>query len=142
MKKFDVYENLYAALKKAIKFSIKSLKKNYKQFDYAYIQFKETDIPGHDDKPLEKKAMIEMLDKFFFSFLKKFSGKKGIKIAVTGDHSTPCHLRSHSADPVPVLLFGKEAEKDECGSFNELESRKGKLGKIYGKDFLKKIKFI
>jgi len=143
MKELDVYSNLYDALNKAIKFSINSLKKQRKNFDYAYIHFKETDVPGHDNKPLEKKEMIELLDKKFFSFLRKFSKKNKIKVVVTGDHSTPCNLKTHSADPVPVLLFDPDnEEKDDCVSFNEIEVRKGSLGKIYGQELLKKVKFI
>lgn len=143
MKKFDVYKNLYNALNKAIKFSIKCLKKQKKNFDYCYIQFKETDVPGHDNKPLEKKEMVELLDRKFFSFLKKFAEKNKIKVVVTADHSTPCELKSHSADPVPLVLFDpKKREKDEAVAFNEIQSRKGSLGKIYGRDFLKKIGFV
>lgn len=146
MKNFDVYKNLYDALNKAIKFSIKTLKKQSRNFDYCYIHFKETDIPGHDNKPHEKKAMIELLDKNFFLFLRKFAEKNKIKVAITGDHSTPCELKQHSADPVPVLLFGGEGEskveKDECKTFSETEARKGRLGKIYGKEFLKEVGFV
>ena len=90
--------------------------------------------------------MIELLDEKFFAFLRKFAEKNKIKVAITGDHSTPCPLKSHSADPVPVLLFGGEGknkvEKDECKTFNEIEAKKGGLGKIYGKDFLKKVGFV
>lgn len=143
MKELDVYSNLYDALNKAIKFSIKSLKKQRKNFDYAYIHFKETDVPGHDNKPIEKKTMIELLDKKFFSFLRKFAVKNKIKVVVIGDHSTPCSLKTHSADPVPVLLFDPDnEEKDDCVSFNEIEAKKGSLGKIYGQELLKKVKFI
>lgn len=145
MKKFDVYQNLYDALDKAVDFSIKILKKQKNNFDYFYIQFKETDIPGHDNKPNEKKKMIEFLDNKFFSFLKKFAENNRIKVAVTADHSTPCSLKSHSADPVPLLLFDSsekgKIEKDGL-TFSEVEARKGSLGKVYGKDFLKKIGFI
>lgn len=146
MKKFDVYQNLYDALAKAIKFSIKTLKKQKKSFDYCYVHFKETDVPGHDNKPHEKKAMIELLDKKFFSFLRKFAEKNKIKVAITADHSTPCKLKQHSADAVPVLLWGGKSkdkvEKDECSAFDEKQARIGSLGKIYGKEFLKKIGFV
>ena len=144
MKKLDVYKNLYDALNKAIKFSIKQLKKQRKKFDYAYIHFKETDVPGHDNKPLEKKEMIELLDRKFFSFLKKFALKNKIKIVVTADHSTPCSLKTHSSDPVPVLVYGGEEEngKDQTTEFNEIQARKGDLGKMYGKELLKKVGFV
>ena len=146
LKKIDVYDNLYSSLNKSIKFSIKMLKKQHKNYLGSYIHFKETDIPGHDNKPYEKKNMLEMIDKRFFGFLKKFVRKKDIKVVVTCDHSTPCKLKKHSADPVPVLVYDSRLLKkgsDKKGSddsikFCEKESRKGNLGKMYGKDFMKK----
>ncbi len=140
LKKLDVYDNLYKGLKKACKVSIKTIKKNHKKFDYAYIHIKETDIPGHDNKPFEKKAMIEYVDKTLFNFLKKFAPQKKIKILVTGDHSTPCKLKSHSADPVPVLFYNDSVPKEK--KFNEKEARKGILRKIIGRDLLNKIEFV
>jgi len=44
------------------------LKKNKDKDDYAYIHIKETDLPGHDNKPAEKKLMLEYIDKTFISF--------------------------------------------------------------------------
>jgi|TARA_Y100000034_G_scaffold97892_1_gene119687 2,3-bisphosphoglycerate-independent phosphoglycerate mutase len=139
-KKLDVYENLYKGLKKACKVSIKTIKRNHKKFDYAYLHIKETDLPGHDNKPLEKKAMLEYIDKTLFNFLRKFAPQRKINIVVTGDHSTPCKLKSHSADPVPVLFYNDSAPKEK--KFNEKEARKGILRKILGKDLLKKVEFV
>ena len=139
LKGIDSYKNLYDGLKKACKHSIKVIKKNVKKCDYIYIHIKETDLPGHDNKPLEKKQMLEYIDKSLFSFLRGFAPSKKIKVVVTGDHSTPCKLRNHSADPVPVLLYNFEVPKEK--KFNENESRKGKLGRIVGKEFLVKIGF-
>ncbi|MEK6906317.1 MAG: phosphoglycerate mutase, partial [Nanoarchaeota archaeon] len=51
LKEFDVYNNLYDGLKEACSFAIKTLKRDIKA-DYAYIHIKETDIPGHDNKPV------------------------------------------------------------------------------------------
>lgn len=141
IKKFDVYANLYDGIKKACKFSIKVLRRQWKNFDYIYIHFKEIDIPGHDNKPLEKKAMVEMLDKYFFSYLLKFAEKTKIKVLITADHSTPCKLKGHSDDPVPVLFCNfKEQEKKEQ-NFDENSAKKGELGKIYGKELFKKTGF-
>ena len=140
LKKFDVYENLHKGLKKACKFSVKTLKKNYKKFDYAYIHFKETDLPGHDNKPLEKKEMIEYLDKTFFKFLKRFVTFNKIKVIVTGDHSTPCKLKTHSADPVPVLFYNDFPLKKK--KFCEKEAKLGKLGNLLGSELLKKTGFL
>lgn len=139
LKTLDSYSNLYNGLAKRCKFVIKMLKKQSKKFDYAYVHIKETDLPGHDNKPFEKKAMLEYIDKTLFKFLRKYAPAKGIKIAVTADHSTPCKLKSHSADPVPVLLYNDSIPKEK--KFCEKEARRGTLGRILGIDFLKKIGF-
>ncbi|MFH1311522.1 MAG: alkaline phosphatase family protein [Nanoarchaeota archaeon] len=111
LKNLDSYSNLWDGLKKACEFSETVLRKNFKNFDYAYIHIKETDLPGHDNKPVEKKLMLEYIDKTLFAFLKDFAPPKKIKIVVTGDHSTPCKLKAHSADSVPVLFYNDKPPK-------------------------------
>jgi 2,3-bisphosphoglycerate-independent phosphoglycerate mutase len=140
LKKLDVYENLYEGLAKACKFSIWVLRKNKKKFDYAYIHIKETDLPGHDGKPLEKKQMLEYIDKTLFNFLRKFAPPNKIKVLITADHSTPCKDKAHSADAVPVLFYNNSIPKEK--KFNENEARKGTLGRINGKELLAKIGFL
>ncbi len=140
LKKLDVYANLYESLAKACKFSIKVLKKNRKSADYAYVHIKETDTAGHDNKPAEKKMMLEYIDKTLFNFLRKFAPPNKIKVVVTADHSTPCKLKTHSADPVPVLFYNDSPPKEK--KFCEKEARKGKLGRILGKELLKKVGFV
>ena len=140
LKSLDAYKNLHDGLEKACDFSIKTIKKVRKDVDYLYIHLKETDLPGHDNKPFEKKMMIEYIDKTLFSFLRKFAPPNNIKIVVTGDHSTPCKLKGHSADPVPVLFYNNSELKEK--HFSEKEAAKGKLGKIIGNDLLKKVGFV
>lgn len=142
LKDLDAYENLWRGLRKACKHSIKVITKNYKKYDYAYIHIKETDLPGHDNKPVEKKLMLEYIDITLFKFLRKFCPPKKIRLLVTGDHSTPCRLKAHSADPVPVLYYSANEVKPEDRHFNEKESMKGSLGKLLGKDLLKKTGFL
>ena len=143
LKTIDVYENLYNSLYQQINFSIKIIRKHHKNFNGCYIHFKETDVPGHDNKPYEKINLIEIIDKKFFSFLKEMSLKYKWKVVITCDHSTPCELKSHSSHPVPVLVYdGKNLKnnekKDHAHRFNEIEARIGSLGKFYGKNFMKK----
>lgn len=140
LKGLDSYENLYDGLRKACKHSIKVLKRHYKNYDYAYIHIKETDLPGHDNKPFEKKAMLEIIDKIFFRFLRKFAPPNSIKVIVTADHSTPCRLKAHSADPVPVLFYNNSIPKEK--KFCEKEAKRGILKGIMGKDLLKKAGFV
>ncbi len=140
LKKLDAYGNLWEGLKKACNFNVKTIKKNHKKFDYVYIHIKETDLPGHDNKPVEKKEMLEQIDKILFKFLKKFALPKKIKVVVTADHSTPCKLKDHSADPVPVLFYNDSIPKAK--KFCEKQARKGVLGSMVGKDLLKIVGFV
>jgi len=169
LKSLDSYENLRDGLEKACNFSIKVLKKNYKDADYAYVHIKETDLPGHDNKPIEKKLMIEYIDKTLFRFLREFAPPKRIKIVITADHSTPSKLKAHSADPVPVLFYNDKPpktknkitaflqtaskkipfylrknsdEKEKGEKFCEKNARKGSLGRMMGKELLEKVGFL
>ena len=141
LKGFDSYSNLHEGLKTACNFATKEIKNNLKKTEYVYIHIKETDLPGHDNKPLEKKEMIEYLDKTLFLFLRKFSPPNKIKIVVTGDHSTPCKLKDHSADPVPVLFYPAEERSPRENKFCEREAKKGTLGTFTGNELFKKVGF-
>jgi 2,3-bisphosphoglycerate-independent phosphoglycerate mutase len=160
LKGLDAYSNLWEGLKKACEFAEKMIKKNFKDFDYAYVHIKETDLPGHDNKPFEKKHMLEYIDKTFFKFLSSFAPPNKIKVVVTGDHSTPCKLKAHSADPVPVLFYNQSIPKPSIFSFErffkkeedkkpetkgikfcEREAKKGKLGGFLGKELFAKVGF-
>jgi 2,3-bisphosphoglycerate-independent phosphoglycerate mutase len=135
LKGIDVYGNLYEGLEDAIKYAKKMLWWNKNKYDYFYIHFKETDIPGHDNKPLDKMKMIEVIDKDFFSYLKKFIGNS--KLVVTADHSTPCRKKAHSADPVPVLFYPSEKKSEK--RFIEKDALTGK--KLNGRNLLKNTLF-
>ncbi|MCW8965063.1 MAG: alkaline phosphatase family protein [Candidatus Pacearchaeota archaeon] len=141
LKKIDAYENLFQGLKKHCNHIIKILNKNLKKYDYTYIHIKETDLPGHDNKPLEKKEMIEYIDKALFKYLRKIIPQNKIKLIVTADHSTPCKQKIHTADPVPVLYYNETSLLKEK-KFSEKEARIGLLGRIEGAELLQKAGFV
>ena len=138
-KKPNAYDVLFKTLKKAAKFAVKTLRKRRRDNDYLLIHFKETDIPGHDGNPQRKREMIEMIDRYFFSYLVKLQKKEKFKILITGDHATPCELKRHSSDAVPFLFFDPKSPLHRASQlqrkFSEREAEKGR--KLYGKDLLK-----
>jgi len=138
-KSSDFYVDAYLTLKKAIKFTISKLKEFSFSYSYAYVHIGEIDIPGHDNKPLEKKSMIEYLDSTLFLFLRNFAPPNNLKIIVTSTYSTPCKLKTHSADPVPVLLYDNSIPREK--TFCEKQARVGSLGRIIGNELLKKLEF-
>ena len=112
-----------------------ALKKMH-DFDGLYIHIKGPDEPAHDGNFYRKKEAIEAIDKFFFANLIPGINLSDVVIAVTADHSTPCKLKAHSADPVPFLVAGGTIKPDGSMSFSEKTARLGSLGEMMGQDVL------
>jgi 2,3-bisphosphoglycerate-independent phosphoglycerate mutase len=100
----------------------------------VYAHIKGPDEFGHDGDAAGKKKNIEKIDSVFFSNLA--SELPDAEIAVSCDHATPCVLKMHSSDPVPLLITVKDGDKD-CCRFTEKDSRKGSLGTLRGENVLK-----
>ncbi|MBI5226380.1 phosphoglycerate mutase [Candidatus Micrarchaeota archaeon] len=88
------------------------------KYDGLYVHLKGPDVFGHDGDAKGKMKSIEQIDAYFFKPLLEKLDLKVVRIAVTGDHSTPCTLFAHSADPVPYLVSGAGMEA-ENGPFDE-----------------------
>ncbi|HAH19569.1 MAG: phosphoglycerate mutase [Omnitrophica WOR_2 bacterium GWF2_43_52] len=110
--------------------------KKIKDFDGLYIHIKGPDEPAHDGNFNKKKESIEAIDKFFFGSLIPKINLQDYIIAVTADHSTPCKLKSHSADPVPLLVVGGTIKPDGSLSFSEKAAKLGSIGELTGQDIL------
>jgi 2,3-bisphosphoglycerate-independent phosphoglycerate mutase len=108
-------------------------------YDGLYIHIKGPDEPGHDGDCQAKKENIEAIDKYFFTPLLSKVDLSNTIIAVTADHSTPCNMKAHSADPVPLLICGAGIEPDGSMSFSEKAARLGSLGEILGRELLGKL---
>ncbi len=118
-----------------------STRQALERFPFVYVHLKGPDEPGHDGDSEAKRVVIESIDRWFFGpFLEGLDLSK-VRIAITADHATPCVLRGHSADPVPLLLAGvrirREGDKEASpAKFGESEAARGELGRKTGKDVL------
>jgi len=97
-------------------------------YDCFYIHIKGPDEPAHDGNFQLKTQMIATIDKFFLGKLQSKIDLKDNIICVTSDHATPCKLKAHSDDPVPVLIVGNKIKGDKATKFSEKECKKGSLG--------------
>jgi len=104
-----------------------TLEKEFKNYDYFYIHVKGTDSAGEDGDFNRKVKVIEEVDKEI-SRLSQL--KKPMTLAITGDHSTPSLLKSHSWHPVPFLLYSPYCRPDKSRSFTESECVGGGLGRF------------
>ena len=113
----------------------KVLLDNIENHDFFYVHIKGPDEFGHDGDAKGKKKNIEEIDKYFFKYLEDGIDKYKdltINYIISGDHSTPCIKKSHTDDPIPLVVSGKNIENDGTSRFTESYSRKGKIGNILG----------
>ncbi len=105
-------------------------------YEIIFIHIKGPDIAGHDANPWGKIQIIERVDEMLGKILKEIDRERTI-IALTADHSTPCSVRDHSGDPVPVAIAGPGVRRDNVRFYDEVSCMSGGLGRIRGTDLIK-----
>lgn len=100
---------------------------------FVFVHVKATDSFGEDGDFMGKKAFIETIDRAAHLFA---SLPADTLFVMTGDHSTPCALREHSADPVPIMVRGSGVRVDDVAAFGERACARGGLGTISGADVM------
>jgi 2,3-bisphosphoglycerate-independent phosphoglycerate mutase len=105
---------------------METLKRLWDQYDFFFLHYKYTDSTGEDGNFPAKVEMIERLD----AELPKIRALNPDVLIVTGDHSTPSKLRSHSWHPVPTLLLAKTCRTDAVTEFGETHCLRGGLGQF------------
>ena len=95
------------------------------QYDFFFVHIKKTDSMGEDGNFEGKVKIIESVD----AALPDLLALKPDVLIITGDHSTPAKLKSHSWHPVPFLLWAPEtAIPDGQTQFGERHCQRGGLG--------------
>jgi 2,3-bisphosphoglycerate-independent phosphoglycerate mutase len=103
---------------------VATLKQAWNDYDFFFLHFKYTDSTGEDGDFQAKVERIEELDRV----LPSIESLKPNVLIVTGDHSTPSYLKSHSWHPVPTLLVSDCCRPDPHTAFNESTCITGGLG--------------
>lgn len=101
-----------------------ALSSQWDKYDFFYVHVKYADSYGEDGNYDAKREIIERFD----SLLPKAWELKPDVLVVTGDHSTPSRLKSHSWHPVPVLLSSPFVRPSGGAAFGERTCASGTLG--------------
>jgi 2,3-bisphosphoglycerate-independent phosphoglycerate mutase len=97
----------------------------WNDFDFFFIHIKSTDSRGEDGDFDAKVKVIEKVD----AALPTLLACKPDVLLVTGDHSTPAKLKSHSWHPTPLLLWAPETVRpDTATTYGERMCAQGGLG--------------
>ncbi len=103
-----------------------ALARIWSEYDFFFLHYKYTDSTGEDGNFAAKVEMIERLD----TELPRIRALDPDVLIVTGDHSTPSKLQSHSWHPVPVVLWSDTCRPDHVTEFGESYCLYGGLGQI------------
>lgn len=109
-----------------------TLEKYWQAYDYFYLHIKQTDTHGEDGDFDRKVKVIEQVDEQ----IARLIALKPDVIIITGDHSSPTNLKSHSWHPVPLLMHAKNVREDGIGEFGERACSRGSLGILPAKEII------
>jgi 2,3-bisphosphoglycerate-independent phosphoglycerate mutase len=111
---------------------VATLKKAWGQYDFFFLHYKYTDSTGEDGTFDKKVEAIERLD----AAIPGMVGLGPDVFIVTGDHSTPSKMKSHSFHPVPTLLRAATARTDGVTEFSESGCLRGGLGQFQARHLM------
>ena len=121
------YENKVSAALEALKTD-----------DLVYLHIEASDEAGHEGNFDLKQLTIENLDKRvvgpIYEAVKDW--EEPVSIAVLPDHPTPCELRTHTAEPVPFLIYYPGIEPDNVQTFDEIACKEGIYGVMKENEFM------
>jgi 2,3-bisphosphoglycerate-independent phosphoglycerate mutase len=125
---FDTnYENKVAA-------ALDALKKD----DFVFLHIEASDEAGHEGDFKLKQLTIENLDKRavgpIYEATKDWN--EPVAIAVLPDHPTPCELRTHTAEPIPFVIYYPGIEPDGVQTYDEVAAVKGAYGLLKEDQFM------
>jgi 2,3-bisphosphoglycerate-independent phosphoglycerate mutase len=103
---------------------MEALRRLWDRYDFFFLHYKYTDSTGEDGNFAGKVEMIERFD----AEIPKVRALGPDVLIVTGDHSTPSKLRSHSWHPVPTVLWARTCRPDPVTEFGESYCLRGGLG--------------
>ncbi len=105
-----------------------ALARVWNDYDFFFVHIKKTDSYGEDGNFDGKMHIIEGVDQALPELLQL----KPDVLMITGDHSTPCKLKSHSWHPVPFLMWAPASVRvDDQSAFGETNCAHGGLGTFY-----------
>jgi len=118
--------------KETLESQIDTLFSNFSLYDFFFFHIKQTDRAGEDGDYEKKVKIIEDVDKV----IPKILSLSPDVVVITGDHSTPALLKSHSWHPVPLLLYSKYCIPDGITEFSERKAKGGSLGRFPMKELM------
>ena len=102
--------------------------------DFVYVHVEAPDEMGHQGNPDHKIKSIEYLDSRVVARIKKAMDESGeaYRMLIMPDHPTPLNIRTHTANPVPYILYDSTKERKSIACYTEKEAEKTGIYEPYG----------
>ncbi len=115
--------------------AIEALKEN----DFVFLHIEASDEAGHEGNAELKTRTIEYLDsRTVAPIVEALKGlDESVALAILPDHPTPCALKTHVHDAVPVMIYNPKFKGDGICSYDEQSVQKGSLGRMVGTEFIR-----
>ncbi|MCC8154506.1 MAG: cofactor-independent phosphoglycerate mutase [Tannerellaceae bacterium] len=117
--------------------ALEALKTN----DFVYLHIEASDEAGHEGDVDLKIKTIEYLDKRAIGpiYEEVKNWEEPVTIAVLPDHPTPCIIRTHTATPIPFLIWKPGIQPDLVKTYDEFSVLEGKYNILQKDEFMKEV---
>lgn len=104
----------------------------------VYLHVEASDEAGHEGDIALKIKTIENFDKRIVKPIVEALADwiEPVTIAVLPDHPTPCELRTHTATPVPFVIYKPGAMPDSVTLYDENAAQQGVYGLLKENEFM------
>lgn len=109
-----------------------ALEQAWGKHDFYFVHIKKTDSAGEDGDFKKKVDVIEELDEQ----IPRLKALDPDVIVITGDHSTPAQMKSHSWHPLPTMIQSAVCRRDGQKTFGESTCVHGSLGMLNAVDLM------
>lgn len=106
--------------------------------DFVYLHIEASDEAGHEGDVDLKVRTIENLDHRVLQPLIEAVAQmeEPVAISLLPDHPTPCRVRTHTAAPVPFVIYNPTANPDGVTRYDEFSTAEGAFGSLAGEQFM------
>ena len=88
--------------------------------DFVYVHMEAPDECGHHGDAEKKIYSIEQIDGVVKTVCERLrAAGEQFSLLICPDHPTPIALKTHTADPVPFLLYRSDEEKEGAARYDE-----------------------
>ena len=109
--------------------------------DLVYLHFEAPDECGHRGEPENKVRAVEYIDRRALKPMLEYLEGSGddFRILIMPDHPTPLDTMTHSAEPVPYIIYDSRVKKSGISSFTEKNAAATGIFVEHGPDIMKKL---